>query len=112
MLKEALQTSPYHWFILVKLAIATGMRRGELLGLEWDSINLKTGVVEINKIISKTRDGRHEIKPPKYNSIRFIHLPSSIIKELKKYKSYCKREKVKLQDKWKETEFDWVFYNE
>src|SRR5690625_796895 len=76
LLMEVLRTdpAPYHWFILIRLAIATGMRRGELLGLEWRNVNLETGIVKIKQIISKTRDGGHEIKAPKYNSIRSVHL--------------------------------------
>src|SRR5690625_3724816 len=114
LLMEVLRTepAPYHWFILIRLAIATGMRRGELLGLEWRHVNLETGIVKIKQIISKTLYGGHEIKPPKYNSIRSIHLSDNIINDLKKYKLHCRKEKVKLQHKWTETNHDWVFFNE
>ena len=59
-----------------------------------------------------TFQGGLEIKPPKFNSIRSIHLSESIINDLKKYKLYCEEEKIKLQHKLRETNHNWLFYNE
>lgn len=114
LLTEILKSdlAPYHWFIFIRLAIATGMRRGELLGLEWQNINLKTGIVNVIQMISKKNDGGHETKPPKFNSIRSIHLSEAIVNDLNKYKLHCKEEKIKLQHKWIETNHDWLFFNE
>src|SRR6266487_2937952 len=36
---------------LFKLALATGMRRGELLGLKWQDINFSTGTLQIRRIL-------------------------------------------------------------
>jgi integrase len=38
------------------LAILTGMRRGELLGLKWEDVDLKRGVLQIKR--SLTPKGR------------------------------------------------------
>lgn len=35
--------------LLVWLALATGMRRGELLGLMWDCVDLELGVIEVRR---------------------------------------------------------------
>jgi len=110
-LLEAVQDELEHWRVFISLALATGMRRGELLGLEWDSIDLDKGTIDIRQIISKTRSGS-EVKTPKNNSKRLISLPTSIIEELKRYKTHCKVEKMKLQHKWTEQTHDWVFFNE
>lgn len=106
------EPAPYHWYIFIRLAIATGMRRGELLGLEWNKVNLDKGIIKVRQQLSKDRNKGHNIIPPKVGSRRSIHLPVEIIKDLKKYKSYCRREKVKLQHKWAETNRDWVFFTE
>lgn len=110
-LMEAAQNELPHWRLFISLSLATGMRRGELVGLEWKHIDLENGVIDIQQIISKTRTGS-EIKEPKYNSKRMVSLPTSIIEELKAYKLHCREEKMKLQHKWKETKHDWVFFNE
>jgi integrase len=47
---------PEHWEKVV-VAIHTGMRRGELFGLQWTSINFQTGVLTIPR--SKHGEARH-----------------------------------------------------
>ncbi len=43
--------SSRHW-MLFRLAAATGMRRGELLGLRWSDIHLDTGRVEVTQALT------------------------------------------------------------
>lgn len=38
---------------LVKLALATGMRRGELLGLKWRDIDFKKGVLQVRRTMTR-----------------------------------------------------------
>ena len=110
LLKEA-QGELEHWKIFISLALATGMRRGELIGLEWKHVDLNNGTINIQQIISKTRKGI-EIKAPKYNSKRLVSLPSGLIKELKSYKAYTEKEKSRLEHNNIESKYDWLFYNE
>lgn len=110
-LMEAVQDELEYWRVFISLALATGMRRGELLGLEWNAVDLDNGTIDIRQIIIKSRSGT-EIKEPKYNSKRLISLPASIIEELKRYKVHCREERMKLQYKWTEKDHDWLFFNE
>lgn len=48
---QALQKEPYHWRMMIILALNTGMRRGELLGLEWKYIDWKTGFIDVQQSI-------------------------------------------------------------
>src|SRR5690625_2312336 len=100
-----------HWRIFINLALATGMRRGELLGLEWKHIDLDDGSIDIQQIIVRSRSG-NEIKNPKNNSKRLVSLPTSLTEDLKVYKLQCKEERMKLQHKWTEKEREWLFFNE
>ena len=59
---EGLVDSPL--YPIVCLALATGMRRGELLALDWSDIDLDRGVVRIERSVEETRAGLR-IKPPK-----------------------------------------------
>ncbi|MBN2493916.1 MAG: tyrosine-type recombinase/integrase [Deltaproteobacteria bacterium] len=43
---------------IVKAALSTGMRRGELLAMRWDWINLRTGQISIPAAASKSGKGR------------------------------------------------------
>lgn len=47
--------------ILVRIALATGMRRGEIIALTWQDVDLKRGELKI----TRSRTSRGEIKEPK-----------------------------------------------
>ncbi|MFB5676439.1 tyrosine-type recombinase/integrase [Paenibacillus terreus] len=49
---QVLQKEPYHWRMMITLALTTGMRRSELLGMEWKQIYCKTGVIDVQQSVS------------------------------------------------------------
>ncbi|MEE0366316.1 MAG: site-specific integrase, partial [Oscillospiraceae bacterium] len=68
------------------LDLATGLRRGELMALQWDDLNFKTGVLNVNKQVYDVR-GQLQISTPKTkNSIRKIVLPPTVVAVLREYK--------------------------
>ena len=48
-LLERLETQEIKYKVAIILTIFTGVRLGELMGLEWDDIDFKNGIVSINK---------------------------------------------------------------
>lgn len=78
----------YYGIILV---LYTGIRIGELLALSWKDINLKTGIMYINKTKYKTRldNGKWTYvlsNPKSISSIREIPLPFFVVQELRELK--------------------------
>ena len=68
------------------LDLATGLRRGELMALQWDDLNFKTGVLNVNKQVYDVR-GQLQISTPKTkSSIRKIVLPPAVVAVLREYK--------------------------
>ena len=68
------------------LDLATGLRRGELMALQWDDLNFKTGVLNVNKQVYDMR-GQLQISTPKTkNSVRKIVLPPAVVAVLREYK--------------------------
>ena len=49
---------------VVELALVTGMRRGELLGLQWGDVDLVAGTLRVERSVEETRAGLR-LKPPK-----------------------------------------------
>lgn len=67
------------------LALNTGLRRGEIVGLKWDCIDFEkaTLAVKLNAVI--TNEGTVLSKPKTKSSIRTIPVPQSALKELKRH---------------------------
>ena len=71
---------------LFLLDLATGLRRGELMALQWDDLNCKTGVLNVNKQVYDVR-GELQLSTPKTkSSIRKIVLPPAVVEVLREYK--------------------------
>src|SRR6478672_3282539 len=71
---------------IVALALATGMRRGELLALEWGDVDLDRAVLNVNRSVEETRAGLR-IKPPKTKrGRRNIALPPEAVAVLRAHK--------------------------
>ncbi len=43
----------HRWEALYTLALATGLRRGEILGLKWQDINFAAGTLQVRRILSR-----------------------------------------------------------
>lgn len=74
MLQEAENDAYCNLFIV---AIFTGMRQGELLGLSWDAIDFDSGVITVKQQLQCT-DGTYFLETPKNSKHRSI-LPASIV---------------------------------
>ncbi|MBC8707791.1 site-specific integrase [Staphylococcus pseudintermedius] len=73
----------------------TGMRRGELLALQWQDIDFNKATLSINKTWSKVENG-YIIQPPKTKkSIREISIDSTTLDILKRWKRYAQEESFK-----------------
>ena len=77
------------------LAIYTGMRKGEILGLSWSDIDVEKGLIQVNQSLAYIPKQGYVITTPKTNnSIRYIPIPKFIIDELQVHRN--------KQELWKE----------
>ncbi len=68
------------------LELTTGLRRGELLGLQWDDLDMETGTLKIDRQIYPVK-GKLIINEPKTKAaVRTIILPPPMLEVLKEYK--------------------------
>lgn len=68
--------------IIWALLAATGARRGEILGLNWEDVDLAAGTVSFNKISSPETGGRGLAKRTKGKEDRKVHLPTELLARL------------------------------
>lgn len=81
-----IQAKEEGFYELILLGLATGMRRGELLGLKWDDINFTTGELSIRREYT-TLGSDYIISTPKTkSSVRSVHLPQSVLNILGEYR--------------------------
>lgn len=110
---EALQYEKPMFRVLILLAVTAGLRRGELLGLEWKHINLDTGVIDVRQSIPMYKDHQPVIKEPKTkNSIRKVSIPAFVVGELDKYYLQARKDKLQVGDKWQGGDRFFLFSNQ
>jgi integrase len=72
---------------IAALALATGMRRGELLALRWQDIDLELAVVRVERSLTVTTARGYEFKSPKTRAgRRAISVPSSTVDMLRDHR--------------------------
>ena len=68
---------------LYVLAIATGLRQGELLALKWEDVELEEAVLRVRRTLTRS-GGKVEVGPPKTpNSRRSVGLTSRAVEALR-----------------------------
>ncbi len=75
--------------LIVTVALATGMRSGELSGLTWENIDFEKNEIHVKEILKRGRTGGYYKDSPKTDkSRRVIPLLPQISKKLMQYKIY------------------------
>ena len=81
-----IQAQAEGYYELFLLDLATGLRRGELMALQWDDLDFETGVLNVNKQVYQVNGELQFSEPKTKNSIRKIVLPPSVVEVLREYK--------------------------
>jgi integrase len=79
----AIRHTRVYWPALI--ALATVMRRGEILALRWRNVDLDSGVVRVVESLEQTKDGLR-VKSPKSEKSRAITLPAFAAEELRRFR--------------------------
>ena len=105
-LKKALDEEPnIRWKVAIYIALFTGIRRGELCGLEWKDINFEEGTMSISRAVREVpKKGLVTKETKTSSSTRVISMPQTLIKVLKEYREWYDERKEILIDDWKHTD--------
>jgi integrase len=115
VLKASIDT-PFEAFF--HLVIGTGMRRGEILGLQWEHIDYETETVSVEQTIHResvthpdgSSSSRLVVAPPKTASSRRVNrLAPPIVQALQRHQMLQEASRALAGDRWQETGF--VFTN-
>lgn len=87
--------------VIFSLLLYTGLRRGELLGLEWSDINEEKKTISINRTSVYIRSkGQLTDTTKNEHSIRVISISDELLSLLKSYKAEQDELKQRLGDYW------------
>lgn len=101
---KALEGEELKFRVIILLTIFTGLRRGEVLGLEWQDIDFKNSSVTVRQASQYVSSiGIYTKDPKTETSNRIISIPESITKLLKEYQRKQLKNRLLLGDKWIET---------
>jgi integrase len=78
------------------LALSTGLRRGELLGLRWRDIDLERGCLTVNCSVEQTKQSLRFKIPKTERSRRMVALPSFAVDMLRAHKREQTEARLKL----------------
>jgi integrase len=88
---------------LWRLAATTGMRRSELLGLAWDSVDLEAGVLTVTQTLVVV-SYRLELSEPKTEAgRRTVALDPQTVRSLQRHRARQLEERLACGQGWKET---------
>lgn len=117
LLKSSLDGHRYKCIIL--MALGTGLRQGELLGLKWTDINMNTCELKVERSLKQVNiiaaDGSKEYKtiiqtPKSKTSIRTVPIPSALIPIIKEHAKIKTSEKLKAGSSYINS--DYIFTTE
>lgn len=90
--------------VAILLDIFSGVRRGELIGLEWSDVDFKNETININKSTQYLpENGIFDKDTKTESSNRIVPIPDYITKTLLEYKEWYDEQKDIWGDKWIES---------
>ena len=106
---QAIEGAPHE--TLYKIAVFTGMRQGELLGLKWDSVDLENKTVLVKQQLRRHqgKNGQYYLASPKNGKPRTLYVGDEVVKLFHQQRAEQLADKSRAGCAWEESGF--VFTN-
>ena len=100
---QLLETAPLKYRTFFTLAIYSGFRCGEMLGLEWKDIDWEHNVISVRRTSNYTASkGIYTDTTKTKKSQRSLKFPQSVMDLLREYRAKQDEERIKLGTKWQD----------
>lgn len=107
---HALNNEPTQWRIMILTAIIGGLRRGELVALQWSNIDFSNNIIHVQRSISLERNGVVYEKGTKNDNECYVDMPIWFMEELQQFRSEWLRLKNHAGIKWKDEKNEYIFH--
>ena len=96
--------------LVIDMELCFGLRRGELLGLQWGDIDWKNAKLHIihNRVVA---NGVINRQPKTPNSIRTLDIPDTLLRKLKAHKNKCIKRQLRRGKGFSEDSYIFVHPN-
>jgi integrase len=87
---------------LYVLAVTTGLRQGELLGLKWEDVDFEAGKISVQRTLSAAKNGSMFNSPKRNKSRRSVKLATLALEALRAHQERQSEEREKLDELWQD----------
>lgn len=84
------------------LALGTGMRLGEVLGLRWQDVKLDDKAARITQTVQETNHGLVFVPPKTHRSRRAVSLPEFVVQALRMHKKEQSERRLMVGSAWQD----------
>lgn len=100
---EALEKESMQHQTIVKLALFTGMRRGEICGLEWQDVDFNNSVINVRRSsLYLSGKGVFEDETKTDSSVRSMKVSDDAIAMLRTWRVEQAKERLRIGDQWED----------
>ncbi|HEX5997436.1 MAG TPA: site-specific integrase [Jiangellales bacterium] len=85
------------------LALATGLRRGELLGQRWSDVDLAERVLFVRQTLQRVRGRLAVVDPKTHRSVRPVPLSGLAVRAFEEQRQRQEKERIAAGDLWEST---------
>jgi integrase len=89
---------------LYVLAIHSGLRQGELLGLKWEDVDFEAGTLSVKRTLSSAKDGSRFTTPKTKKSRRNVPLTANAVEALQRHKAMQDEERSMAGSSWEDSD--------
>jgi integrase len=89
-----------HYRVLYHVVLSTGLRRGEVLGLRWQDVDLDAGVLNVRQAIVDVNGHLVPGEPKTASGEREAHLHPAVVEMLREHRTQQLEQRVRIGAKW------------
>ena len=94
--------------LLFQLAITCGLRRGELVALEWSDLDFNTGTVSISKAIGTDHGRAYKKGPKSRRGFRVVSVPAYVMEIAREYQINQMKYRLSLGTYWQGSNYVFI----